>query len=110
MKEIKTHTLGKLAAITLVLVLVLPISVKFFHIFENHLHEVCTSKDAKHIHQLEKDCEFYKFQLNNYYPLTHTEYQLVSLPETSIKPIGQYQFLSDYQKLHFALRGPPQLI
>lgn len=110
MNVVRTHILGKTAAIVLVFALILPISVKFLHIFENHLHEVCLSKDAKHIHQLEKDCEFYKFKLNNHFSFNQVDYQIMDIPEVSLQITSEYQFLSEYQKLHFALRGPPQLI
>jgi len=110
MKEFRTHILGKISAVVLVFALMLPVSIKFFHIFENHLHEVCLSKDAKHIHQLEKDCEFYKFKLSNHFSIKQFEYQIPIITEETMEITSPYSFLSDYQKLHFTLRGPPQLM
>ena len=110
MKEIRTHIMGKISAAVLVFALMMPVSTKFFHIFENHLHEVCLSKDVKHIHQLEKDCEFYKFKLTNHFSIGKFEYQIPQITEENMEIVSPYNFLSDYQKLHFTLRGPPYLI
>lgn len=110
MIESKTHIVGKITALMLVFALMMPVSVKFFHIFENHLHEVCLSKDAKHIHQLEKDCEFYKFKLTNHFSIKQIDCHIPLVTDETSEIISPYYFLSDYQKLHFTLRGPPQLI
>lgn len=110
MSFIKDHSIGKIAALLLVVSLLLPVSLKFAHAFEGHKHEVCTSKNTKHIHQIDHDCEFHKFKHNNLLTFVTQNYSIaeISSPRTEIP--AYYQFLSTYQKLHFKLRGPPQLI
>ena len=110
MSNFKEHSIGKLIAVILAAVILLPLSVKLAHALENHKHEVCTSKDAKHIHEIDHDCEFYKFKLSNAVTFTTQNYDIVELNEPKLKVTNYYQFLSEYQKLHFKLRGPPQLI
>ena len=41
-----------------------PAVVKLVHTFENHEHEVCSSKSTEHFHEFEVDCEFSNFNLN----------------------------------------------
>lgn len=110
MNGIKTHIAGKFTAIILAMMMLLPTTVKIFHAFENYKHEVCTSKGAKHIHQIDHDCLFYKFHLNNHFTIQQISYQILDIPEISLEIPTDYQFLSEYQNLHFALRGPPGLI
>lgn len=108
-ERIKTITF-KLAALILVLALLIPSIVKFNHVFEEHVHEVCHGEKQTHLHTSDVDCEFYKFQLNHHFtiPVNATE---VFIPKDNFqKTISQYYFLSEYQQLHFSLRGPPELV
>ena len=77
------------------------------HELFEHEHFECTALGELHIHEVELDCEFQKFNLSNY-----TYLELVKIPAYIIVPkmqqcFSQYTFLSKYQQLHFALRGPP---
>ena len=110
MNFIKANSIGKTIALLLVIALLLPVSVKLAHAFEGHIHEVCTSKDAKHIHQIDHDCEFFKFKHNNHLSFDTQNYSIAKIPSPKRDVPAYYQFLSTYQKLHFKLRGPPQLI
>ena len=93
----------------IVLTLLLPSAVKFMHIFENHKHEVCYGEAEAHFHTLDIDCEFYNFKLNT--PFTFPDKVSFIITKVEIKtPITtDYSFLSDYQRLHFSRRGPPEI-
>jgi len=72
-----------------------------------HEHSECKAVGELHIHEVELDCDFYDFNLS---PQIHSS--LVEVPKPLIiyipdKIASQYTFLNKYQKLHFALRGPP---
>ncbi|WP_435139459.1 hypothetical protein [Formosa sp. A9] len=104
------NTTRKLTAYALVLALLIPTFVKFTHVFEDHVHEVCLGEKQTHLHTADVDCEFYKFQLNHHFtiPFNTTE---VYIPEENFQIIlSQYFFLSTFQQLHFSLRGPPYLV
>ncbi|WP_299781176.1 hypothetical protein [uncultured Formosa sp.] len=107
MSKLKKHIVFKFFTLVLVLTLLTPTLVKFNHVFEHHHRELCHGEQQTHLHTANVDCEFYKFQLNHLFtipefiantPLVEENHQLIA---------SQYYFLSDYQQLHFSLRGPP---
>ena len=85
-----------------------PSIIKITHaLFEHELKE-CKAVGQLHIHEVELDCDFHDFNLS---PQLHSSLVEVPRPLTIHIPnkiTSQYTFLSKYQKLHFALRGPPQ--
>ncbi len=111
MQTIKEHIIFKIVAISLVTTLLVPTAIKFNHIFEHHKHDVCLGEKSTHLHELNIDCDFYKFKLNNNnYTLTFFNFKLFSPKEKPLKIVSQYHSLSDYQCLQTSLRGPPNLI
>lgn len=110
MKTPRKHIILRILSICLVCTLLFPTSFKFAHIFEHHNHEVCVGGDTTHIHQVDLDCDFQKFQLNNNLTFSTTLFKLFEAQIESSKIISQYTFLSKYQRLHFSLRGPPSLV
>ncbi|MGS2726091.1 hypothetical protein ACU8DI_05740 [Psychroserpens sp. BH13MA-6] len=103
----KQHISLKVAFVILALTLLLPSVVKFSHVFSHHDHVVCLEKNQTHFHNLDLDCEFYKFKLQQQTTFPPVNYEL-SLAENNHKDLNPYYaFLSDYQSLHFSLRGPP---
>lgn len=110
MHQIKQHITLKLLAITLVLAVLLPAVIKFNHIFEDHKHEVCDQPQDTHFHNIDLDCEFYKFHLNTLYTSSVTAITFDITNENYTILSSQYQFVSDFQKLPFPLRGPPKLV
>ena len=110
MQEIKGHIIFKTLTIVLVISLITPTLVKFTHVFENHEHEVCISKEQTHLHTLDLDCEFYKFKVNNTFTFKIASLSLLPIVNNHKVFSSQYQFISEYQRLSFALRGPPQLV
>ncbi len=106
----KEHIVFKLLTMLLVLTLLVPSAVKLAHVFEHHKHEVCQGGDNTHIHKVDLDCEFQKFQINNNFTFSKIVLDVFQLNENSKTIVSQYQFLSKYQHLHFSLRGPPALV
>ncbi|WP_155087395.1 hypothetical protein [Winogradskyella ouciana] len=106
-------SLFKVLAFTLALSVLLPTAVKLSHVFNHHEHEVCENDDADkstHFHEFDLDCDFYKFKLTSqfYFKLKLEDFKVF---EDNYKITNsQYEFVSTFQKLQTALRGPPQLI
>jgi len=106
----KEHIIFKFSIVLLVIALLTPSFVKFSHIFKDHVHEVCSNPNKAHFHNVDLDCEFYKFKLNKKLFFASNEFQCLNVTENHKLTISYYQYLSDYQFLHFSPRGPPQLI
>ncbi len=104
---LRQHIAFKILTLTLVVTLLLPSAVKFMHIFEKHQHEVCYGESDSHFHTLDIDCEFYKFKLNVPFTFPENVTVLIAYIEINTLRNKDYSFLSDYQRLHFSLRGPP---
>ena len=107
MLQIKEHIASKVLVTILAVILVMPLFVKSYHLFEDHKHEVCKTPFTNHFHEYEIDCEFYDFTLNTNFIQSLTSIEIPEVNELHIPILSQYHFISDYQKLHFSLRGPP---
>lgn len=107
MKHKTQHILFKSAAILLLLVVLFPSAVKFTHVFENHKHEVCSNPSDSHFHEIEIDCEFYKFKLNNTFSLVLNDVIIPNIKNNHKNIISQYFYINSYRSLGIALRGPP---
>jgi hypothetical protein len=110
MSYFKEHIIFKIIALVLVLSLFTPIAVKFTHAFTHHKHEVCQGSESTHFHELDTDCEFYKFNTSTNAPISIDTFEILAPKEQQVAIISQYYFLSDYQRLPFSLRGPPSLV
>jgi len=105
--QIKEHIVSKILVVVLAIVLIIPFFVKLNHVFEDHKHEVCKTPFTNHFHEYEIDCDFYNFILNTNFFQSSASIIILEVDELH-KPIpSQYYFISDYQQLHFSLRGPP---
>ena len=87
----------------------MPAAVSFAHIFSNHTHEVCVNYADEHFHKDNLECELYKFHQNPAVTLSFINFK--TLPEglPAVTIFNYYEFLSEYQKLPFELRGPPAI-
>lgn len=105
-------TVFKTCALVLALVVMLPSVVKLSHAFTHHSHIVCEDDNTlnTHFHKTDFDCDFYKFKLTTQYYFLYNIVLPLSLEENFKITNSQYQFVSDFQKLQVALRGPPQMI
>lgn len=104
------HIIYKISVIVLVIVLLTPSFVKFSHIFQDHIHQVCKSPQNIHFHKSDLDCDFYKFKLNTQFSFFPEDFQFLKKQENYKIVTLHYSFLSNYQPLSFLLRGPPQMI
>jgi len=110
MQRIKEHITFKLITLLIAVVFLVPSAVKFLHIFSHHTHEVCKGYQTTHIHKVDIDCDFYKFQLNKNFTHTFFNIDLFLEKNEPQQIVSQYHFLSKYQRLQTSLRGPPSLI
>lgn len=105
-------TLFRALAFTLALTVLLPSVLKLSHTFNHHEHEVCDSDNQHdtHFHELDLECEFYKFKLTktHFFELVKSE---TLTPKTPSKLASSYYIsFNNHQQLTRFLRGPPQLM
>ena len=94
-------------ALLLVAAIFAPTAVKAAHALFDHQEQLCIDNSTTHVHEIEFDCDFQKFKLSpQHYPVFIKVQKLIT-PFTKEKDFNHYSFLSKYQKLPFALRGPP---
>lgn len=111
MKTRQEHSIFKFVTILLIVTILIPSIVKLGHVFENHKHDICTDNLSQtHLHTLDLECEFYKFKVNNPFVFQKPTLHLIPVENNHKVYTSQYQFISEYQRLSFALRGPPQLV
>lgn len=110
MRKLKEHILFKTLAFFIAMVLLVPTAIKFSHIFAHHKHDICLGAKTTHLHEINIDCDFYKFKLTHAYNFTFFNFELFSVKENHLAIVSQYQFLSEFQQLQTTLRGPPFFI
>lgn len=110
MNKLKKHIAFKILTVLLSVTLLVPTATKFAHIFAHHKHDICLGEKATHLHELNIDCNFYKFKLTTVYNISFFNFNLFTPKEQPLEIVSQYQFLSKYQRLQIALRGPPAII
>lgn len=99
----------KIITCVLVMSLLVPTGVKFSHIFTHHHHEICNGEPQTHLHNADLDCSFYKFKLSTPFTIPNFEFEIIPALDNHQSYAGTYSFLSEFQQLHFTLRGPPQI-
>jgi hypothetical protein len=89
MEQIKQQIISFLS-ITLVLAVLFPSVVKMQHVFENHKHEVCKGEKQSHFHEIDFDCEFYKFNLTSftYNFIKYPDFQKTSISNKTVNPLA----------------------
>ncbi len=111
MHKLKKHIFFRCFSFILGLSILVPTVQKFVHIFEHHEHDFCTNETQQtHLHESSTDCEFHKFKLNTNYNIALAEYSLFVPTTLYLEITSQYFFISKYQRLQTALRGPPAFI
>ncbi len=106
----KLHITFKISAFTLAVLLLVPTFVKFNHMFAHHKHDICLGEKSTHLHEINTDCDFYKFNLNTPYCFFSNDIELfveIYIHKTSS---SLYTFLHNHRQLSFSLRGPPALV
>lgn len=107
MKNKKTHIAVTSIIMILILALLLPSAVKFTHVFEDHKHEVCTDNSNTHFHEVETDCEFYKFNVNNPFVLFINDLQINHFKNGQNQIINHYFLIDSFKIFDISQRGPP---
>lgn len=110
MHNIKEHIVFKILTFLLVLTLLAPSAIKLAHVFEHHEHEVCIGNETTHIHKVDLDCEFQKFNINTHYLFTSNYAELFETVLYNNAQLLTYKFLNNHRPLSFSLRGPPVLV
>lgn len=102
--------LKKVGLIFLMLLLLSPSAVQFAHVFSGHDHMGCNHYAERHFHQKNLDCDILQFHQFAFPTLELSEVVFL-IPTSPIqKPLSSYSFISEFQALSYALRGPPQMI
>jgi len=110
MTKLKAHIGFKISLVILIIALLVPSFVKLAHAFEMHKHEVCKTPQKSHYHELDLDCEFYKFKLNNALNFQPKEYSFLTTDQIHQVDNFYKSFYNNLQIEQTSLRGPPQLI
>ena len=107
MTNIKIHKIISGISLILCFCLLVPSAVKFLHIFENHQHETCLGEHTTHLHKIDKECEFYKFKINQPFTFSNEIYSVLNEEVTSQKYFFGYNYTNSHQPLYYSLRAPP---
>lgn len=106
MIALREHIASKISIIILVAALLTPSVVKLHHLFEDHAHAVCVNTQDTHWHEVDLDCEFYKFKLNTQFSHSFVAVDL-SITQTFCEPfIAQDDLIRTHAVSQFYLRGP----
>lgn len=91
--------------------LLTPSFVKLAHDFDDHKHDVCkTPQSTSHYHELNWECEFYKFKLSDQYSFSLLNFDLVPYAFDFEYLHPKYQLESNSKYFQKTLRGPPCLV
>ncbi|MCF4101736.1 hypothetical protein L1I30_08670 [Gillisia sp. M10.2A] len=99
----------KYGLILMAVALLFPAAVSI-HIFAHEKHSVCTDYSSTHLHKSSIDCELCKFHPVPIIAIDLFNYNIVRDIIIKESSSNHYEFLSDFQKLPFSLRGPPSSI
>ncbi len=86
-----------------------PMATKAMHVFEHHEHEVCEVTGDTHFHNLDLDCEFYKFKISNTFYSSFVYKPDYTKQEFSNVTTLYYLYIWSHEKSTSNLRGPPTL-
>ena len=110
MYNYKQHIISRITTIIIVACLLLPTGVKIAHVFSNHDHKVCIGENQSHFHEIDMDCEFYKFNLSNNFYFKVDDYSIDFKIKTHTTNVTKYVYSKDHQHPSTYLRGPPCLM
>ncbi len=83
--------------------------VSMAHISAHQEEKVCTNLSDTHFHKKSLECELCDFRLTNLNIFTPVNFTAYTPKMAAVQFFDPYQFLSDFQKLSFELRGPPNI-
>ncbi len=91
----------------MVVALLFPSAVSISHIYAHERQEVCHNYFDTHLHKKNIDCELCEFHLTPVIVFDLFNFYFYQPVSADKKFLDNYQYLSDFQKLSFELRGPP---
>jgi hypothetical protein len=91
----------------LISAIIIPDILKLSHTFFDHDHLVCNEHTKTHFHQVDTECKVVNYKHNHQIEFKPLEFSLVVIQKQIKQKFNYYSFLSEYQSLHFSLRGPP---
>lgn len=97
-------------AILLAASILTPTFYKLTHYLSDHSHELCENASATHFHEVEFDCDFYKYKINNPLVIGSFSIDLINYEETFQKSINLKSFIITRDLIHLSLRGPPSTL
>ena len=91
--------------------LVVPLGLKLTHSFSHKYHVVCDDdgKVNTHFHEIDLNCEFYKFQLNKNLYIDLKVEETTEISKVSKDYFNFYISFKQLQQLTRFQRGPPEL-
>jgi len=107
MIKIQLNNSQKYILLFLILALLFPSAVSISHIYAHERQEVCHNYFDTHLHKKNVDCELCKFHPTPVIAFDLFHFNLNQAIQVNKKFFNHYQFLSDFQKLSYELRGPP---
>jgi len=107
MNKIPLNIFQKYSLLFMVVALLFPSAVSISHIYAHERQEVCHNYFDTHLHKKNVDCELCKFHPTPVIAFDLFHFNLNQAIPANKKFFNHYQFLSDFQKLSFELRGPP---
>ncbi|WP_299335191.1 hypothetical protein [uncultured Psychroserpens sp.] len=110
MAHTEYHISKRLITLLLAFVLVLPSVVKFSHALSLHEHEICIGENQTHLHEIDLDCEFFKFKINHNSLVVFNNYDIDCPTPDNTLITEYYLYLISHQQDTFYLRGPPHLM
>ncbi|MBO6606546.1 hypothetical protein [Psychroserpens sp.] len=100
----------QLLIFSLTLVLLLPSVVKFSHVLSHHEHEICEDTNASHFHEIDVDCEFYKFKLTTNFYSALKQIEITPNEFFNNSEYSYHAFVKQQKRSSKAQRGPPGLV
>jgi len=100
-------SIQKYGLLGLAFIMLAPYILNFNHVFAHNPNFACDDHSTTHLHQTTLDCELCDFHPSPVIAFHFFNYEFHEVFLPNVKNLNYYEFLSDYQKLSFSLRGPP---
>lgn len=107
MRDIIKNTSNTLLAFMLCMALLFPLAFEAMHVTNEHEHVTCNDFNTTHFHEKDISCQLLKVKPTNEVVLHTTVNNTLDQPLIITHNFNYYLFVSEFQQLHFSLRGPP---
>ncbi len=109
MQDYKQHIIFKIITISVVACLLLPTALKICHAFTKHEHVICKGENKSHLHEIDTDCECFKFNLSASLHINIDNHKTDYKVERHLVNVKHYIYSKSHQHPSAYLRGPPCL-